>query len=72
MNARWYTAITLLSLGGVVPAVLAEELIRQGKDFDFAFAPGATHSWSREPHYERYLFGKMIEYFDRYLLERAP
>ena len=51
-------------------AVLAEELIRQGKDFDFAFAPGATHSWSREQHYEKYLFGKMIEYFDRHL--RAP
>ncbi len=48
-------------------AVLAEELIRQGKDFDFAFAPGATHGWSREPHYDRYLFGKMIEYFDRHL-----
>ena len=47
--------------------VLAEELIKQGKDFDFAFAPGATHAWSREPHYDRYLFGKMIEYFDRYL-----
>ena len=48
-------------------AVLAEELIKQGKDFDFAFAPGATHGWSREPHYDRYLFGKMIEYFDRHL-----
>lgn len=48
-------------------AVLAEELIRQGKDFDFAFAPGATHGWSGERYYNRYLFGKMIEYFDRYL-----
>ncbi|MBO6574007.1 MAG: S9 family peptidase [Rhodothermales bacterium] len=48
-------------------AVLAEELIRQGKDFDFAFAPGATHGWSRERHYDRYLFGKMIEFFDRHL-----
>ena len=48
-------------------AVLAEELIKQGKDFDFAFAPGATHGWSRERHYNRYLFGKLIEYFDRYL-----
>ncbi len=48
-------------------AVLAEELIKQGKDFDFAFAPGATHGWSRERHYDRYLFGKMIEYFDRHL-----
>ncbi len=48
-------------------AVLAEELIKQGKDFDFAFAPGATHGWSREPDYDRYLFGKIIEYFDRHL-----
>ncbi|MDH4108899.1 MAG: prolyl oligopeptidase family serine peptidase [Gammaproteobacteria bacterium] len=57
--------------------VLAEELIRQGKDFDFAFAPGATHAWSREPHYQRYLFGKLLQHFDRYLApvtagERAP
>ena len=50
-------------------AVLAEELIKQGKNFDFAFAPGATHGWSREPNYDRYLFGKLIEYFDRYLAE---
>jgi len=50
-------------------ATLADELIRQGKDFDFAFAPGATHSWSRERYYDRYLFGKLIEYFDRHLAE---
>ncbi|TWO34059.1 S9 family peptidase [Seonamhaeicola sediminis] len=50
-------------------AVLAEELIKQGKNFDFAFAPGATHGWSRERHYDCYLFGKLIEYFDRYLAE---
>jgi len=48
-------------------AVLAEELIKQGKDFDFAFVPGATHGWSRETYYNRYLFGKMIEFFDRHL-----
>lgn len=48
-------------------ATLAEELIKQGKDFDFAFAPGATHGWSRERHYDRYLFGKLIKYFDRHL-----
>ncbi len=50
-------------------AVLAEELIKQGKNFDFAFAPGATHSWAREPHYQRYLFGKLVEFFDRHLKE---
>ncbi len=50
-------------------AVLAEELIKQGKDFDFAFAPGATHGWSRERNYDRYLFGKLIQYFDRHLAD---
>ncbi len=49
-------------------AVLADELIRLGKDFDTAFVPGATHSWSREPDYSRYLFGKLLEHFDRYLM----
>jgi len=52
-------------------AVLAEELIRLGKDFDFAFAPGATHAWSREPYYDRFLFGKLFEHFDRYLMPAA-
>ncbi len=52
-------------------AVLADELIKQGKDFDFAFAPGATHGWSRERYYDRYLFGKLIEYFDRHLGEKS-
>lgn len=50
-------------------AMLAEELIKLGKDFDFAFAPGATHGWSREQNYDRYLFSKLIEYFDRHLAE---
>jgi dipeptidyl-peptidase-4 len=48
-------------------AALADVLIRNGKDFDFAFAPGATHAWSREPYYARYLFGKLVDHFDRYL-----
>lgn len=51
--------------------VLADELIRHGKDFDFAFAPGATHAWSREPYYQRYLFGRLLAHFDRYLAPAA-
>ena len=47
---------------------LADALIREGKNFDFAFAPGATHAWSREQHYARFLFGKLVEHFDRYLM----
>lgn len=46
---------------------LAEALIRNGKDFDFAFAPAATHGWTREPQYARYLLGKLLTHFDRYL-----
>ncbi len=48
-------------------ATLAEALIKAGKDFDFAFAPGATHSWAREPGYQRYLFGKLVDFFERHL-----
>ena len=48
-------------------AALADVLIRNGKDFEFAFAPGATHAWSREPQYSRYLFTRMLAHFDRYL-----
>jgi dipeptidyl-peptidase-4 len=46
---------------------LAEELMRLGKDFDFAFAPGATHGWTGRPHYAKYLLKKLVAHFDRYL-----
>ena len=46
---------------------LAEELIKQGKDFDFVVAPSATHRWATRPDYAVYLLNKMIGHFDRYL-----
>ncbi|MFK7738750.1 MAG: prolyl oligopeptidase family serine peptidase [Planctomycetota bacterium] len=46
---------------------LAEALMRQGKDFDFAFAPGATHGWTGRPHHARYLLGKLLAHFERHL-----
>lgn len=46
---------------------LAEELIKHGKDFDFAFAPGATHGWSQRPDYAAYLLRKLVAFFDRHL-----
>ncbi len=49
---------------------LAEALMRAGKDFDFAFAPAATHGWTRPPHYARYLLGKLLAHFERYLRPR--
>lgn len=46
---------------------LVEELMRLGKDFDVAFAPAATHGWTQREHYARYLFGKLVGHFERYL-----
>lgn len=47
-------------------AEFADALILNDKAFDTAFVAGATHSWSREP-YARYLFGRLLDHFDRYL-----
>jgi len=41
-------------------AVVAEELMRHGKDFEFAFAPGASHRWTRESHHAHYLLGRRL------------
>jgi len=46
---------------------LAEELIRQHKDFDFAFSPTATHAWASREADALYLYGKLIAHFDRWL-----
>jgi dipeptidyl-peptidase 4 len=47
--------------------MLAEELVRLHKDFDFAFTPGATHGWAASPDDALYLYKKLIAHFDRYL-----
>jgi dipeptidyl-peptidase 4 len=47
--------------------VLFDELLRLGKPVDLAFAPAATHGWSQRPMYARYLFGRLIDHFDRVL-----
>lgn len=52
--------------------VLAETLIRAGKDFDFAFAPAGTHGWTGPKHYARYLLGKLIGHFERHLRTETP
>jgi dipeptidyl-peptidase-4 len=45
--------------------------MRQGKDFDFAFAPGATHFWMSNPDDARYLLNKLVAHFERYLQPAA-
>ncbi|MBM4187654.1 MAG: S9 family peptidase [Gemmatimonadetes bacterium] len=47
--------------------VLAEHLIKLGKDFDLVFAPGATHGWTQREHDARFLLGKLVAHFERYL-----
>ncbi|MGC6489370.1 MAG: prolyl oligopeptidase family serine peptidase, partial [Planctomycetota bacterium] len=49
---------------------LAEALMHADKDFDFAFAPLATHGWTGRPHDARYLLGKLLAHFDRHLRGR--
>jgi dipeptidyl-peptidase 4 len=46
---------------------LAEEFMKLGKLFDFAFAPAATHGWTQRPYYATYLFNRLVDHFDRYL-----
>ncbi len=46
---------------------LAEEFMKRGKDFDFAFAPAATHGWTQRPYYATFLLRKLVAHFDRYL-----
>ncbi len=46
---------------------LAEEFMRLGKTFDFAFAPSATHGWTQRPYYATYLLRRLVDHFDRYL-----
>ena len=69
MSSRLCAA--LLPADDVVPfqtsVELAEELIRQHKDFDFAFSPTATHAWASREADALYLYGKLIAHFDRWL-----
>lgn len=46
---------------------LADEFMRLGKDFDFAFAPAATHGWTQRPAYATYLLRRLVQHFDRHL-----
>ena len=51
--------------------VLADSLMKLGKDFDFAFAPAATHGWTQRDYYARFLLKKLVAHFDRYLSPAA-
>jgi dipeptidyl-peptidase-4 len=46
---------------------LAEAFMREGKAFDLAIAPHATHGWTQRPYYARYLLGKLVAHFEQHL-----
>ena len=53
-------------------ASLTDAFIRAGKPVETAFLPGATHGWRREPPYDRYVFERLVDFFDRHLKTPAP
>jgi dipeptidyl-peptidase-4 len=50
--------------------VLAQALVKQHKDFDFAFTATATHRWAARPDDALYLYGKLVGHLERWLAPR--
>ena len=53
-------------------ASLTDAFLRAGKYVETAFLPGATHAWRREPPYDRHVFRRLLEFFDRHLKPAQP
>jgi dipeptidyl-peptidase-4 len=52
---------------------LAEALLRSDRTtFEFAFVPSSVHNWTLDPHYARYLLGRLAAHFDRFLKPPGP
>ena len=49
---------------------LLDAFIAAGKDVEVAFAPAATHGWAARPAVARYLFTRMVDFFDRWVAGR--
>ena len=47
--------------------MMAEKLMRLGKDFDLAIAPWSAHGWTRQEHYAVFMMRKLVQHFDRHL-----
>jgi dipeptidyl-peptidase-4 len=46
---------------------LLDAFIGAGKDVEVAFAPAATHGWAARPAVGRYLFTRLVDFFDRWV-----
>jgi len=47
--------------------VLAQAMVEAGKTFEFAFTPTATHHWTAKDEDARYLLGRLVDFFERWI-----
>jgi len=47
--------------------VLAQAMVEAGKTFEFAFTPTATHHWTAKDEDARYLLGRLMDFFTRWI-----
>jgi len=47
--------------------MLVQELVKGHKRFEFAFTPTATHFWSAKEDDALYLFGRLVDFFERWI-----
>ena len=47
--------------------MLVQELVKAHKRFEFAFTPTATHFWSAKEDDALYLFGRLVDFFERWI-----
>jgi len=45
--------------------MLVQEMVKAHKQFEFAFTPTATHFWSAKEDDALYLYGRLIDFFER-------
>jgi dipeptidyl-peptidase 4 len=47
--------------------MLAGELVKAHKRFEFAFTPTATHAWASREDDALYLYGRLVDFFERWI-----
>ena len=47
--------------------MLVQEMVKAHNRFEFAFTPTATHAWSAKEDDALYLFGRLVDFFERWI-----
>ena len=74
-DCRPSTALSVVVFHGmaddVVPfqtsVVLVQALVKAHKRFEFAFTPTATHAWAAREDDALYLYGRLVDFFERWI-----